>query len=59
VIRVRNEAAEWVDVKRGTSMGGLVEVFGSLHEGELVAERATDELRTGTRVIARQTSPAH
>ena len=50
VIRIRNGVAEWVDVKRGISMGDLVEVFGSLEENDLIAVRGTDELRGGTTV---------
>jgi RND family efflux transporter MFP subunit len=50
VVRVRDGAAEWVDVKRGASMGDLVEVLGAVSAGDEVALRATDELRPGTRV---------
>jgi RND family efflux transporter MFP subunit len=50
VVRVRDNTAEWVDVKRGASVQDLVEVFGNLNGGDQVAVRATDELRAGTRV---------
>jgi len=50
VIRIRNGVTEWVDVKRGMSMGDSVEVFGNLEENDLVAVRGTDELRGGTTV---------
>jgi RND family efflux transporter MFP subunit len=57
VIRVRGDVAEWVDVKRGTSINqqgaDLVEVFGDLAEGDTVAVRGTDELRAGTQVNAK------
>jgi membrane fusion protein, multidrug efflux system len=56
VIRVRDGLAEWVDVKRGAAMGDLVEVFGDLKPGEHVAVRATDEIRSGTRVRAAQSA---
>ena len=56
VIRIRDGAAEWVDVKRGAVMGNLVEVFGQLAPGEQVAVRGTDELRAGTHVVAKQVS---
>jgi RND family efflux transporter MFP subunit len=58
VVRVRNGETEWIDVKRGASMGPLVEVFGSLQAGDQVAVRGTDELRAGTRVLAKQAAPA-
>ncbi len=50
VIRVRNNQAEWVDVKTGTASGNLVEVFGDLKAGDQVAVRGTDQLRSGTAV---------
>jgi len=50
VIRVRQNKTEWVDVKTGVRTGNLIEVFGDLHEGEEVAIRGTDQLRTGTEV---------
>lgn len=53
VIRIRNGATEWVDVKRGVSMGDLVEVFGDLQESDVVAVRGTDEIRTGIQVVAK------
>ncbi len=54
VVRVQDGIAEWVDVTRGATMDDLVEVFGSLNAGDHVALRATDELRTGTRVRIEQ-----
>lgn len=48
VIRSRNGAAEWVDVRKGASAGALVEVLGDLRPGDLVVRRATDEIREGT-----------
>lgn len=55
VVRVRDGIAEWVDVKRGATMNDLVEVFAAtLKPGDHVALRATDELRSGTRVRATQ-----
>ena len=57
VIRIRNDVAEWVDVKRGTTMGNLIEVFGSLEAGEQVAVRGTDELREGTHVATKAAAP--
>lgn len=53
VIRLRDGVAEWVDVKRGVTVGNLIEVFGNLRDGDFIARRATDELRAGTRVATR------
>jgi RND family efflux transporter MFP subunit len=50
VIRVRQNHAEWVDVKTGVRVDTMIEVFGDLHEGDEVAARGTDQLRAGTEV---------
>ncbi len=53
VIRVSDGRAEWVNVRRGLTEAGLAEVFGDLAAGDRVVLRATDEIRPGTRVVAR------
>ena len=50
VIRVKDGIVEWVPVTRGPTVGNLVEVFGNLKQGDMIARRGTDELRAGTRV---------
>lgn len=50
VIRARDGKAEWVDVRRGSTVGEMVEVFGSLREGDIVVKRGNDEIREGTRM---------
>src|SRR6266849_2816330 len=55
VIRVKDGAVEWVPVTRGPTVGSLVQVYGSLKQGDMIVRRGTDELRSGTRV---QTKPA-
>jgi len=57
VVRIRDEKAEWVNVQPGEVDGKLIEVFGDLREGDTVAMRGTDELRPGTRVIAKLVPP--
>jgi hypothetical protein len=56
VVRIRDGKSEWVDVKTGTAAEKMTEVFGELHEGDVVAVRGTDELRPGTSVSAQQSS---
>ena len=56
VVRLRDDKAEWVDVKTGTTSGGLIEVFGELREGDMVALRGTDELRPDIQVTPRLAS---
>ncbi|MGO8789910.1 MAG: efflux RND transporter periplasmic adaptor subunit [Terriglobia bacterium] len=53
VIRLRNNHAEWVDVKTGVTSGKLIEVFGDLAEGDTVATRGTDQIRSGATVVPR------
>ena len=53
VIRVTNGVVEWVNVSRGARVGDLVEVFGSLKEGDTIVRRGTDELREGVKVTPR------
>lgn len=57
VIRVRDGVAEWVNVSRGQASSDLVEVFGPLEAGDVIVRRATDELREGTHVAARESKP--
>jgi membrane fusion protein, multidrug efflux system len=56
VVRIRDGKSEWVDVKNGATADKMTEVFGDLHEGDIVAVRGTDELRPGTSVSAQQDS---
>ncbi len=57
VVRIREGKAEWVNVQTGEVDGKLTEVFGDLREGDEIAVRGTDELRAGTHVTTRQSSP--
>ena len=44
VCKVHNGEVEWVNVRKGEIMHGLVEVFGNIHEGDYVATQASEEL---------------
>ena len=48
VIRNNNGRAQWVDVRRGPTVGNLVEVSGDLRPGGEIVERGTDEIRDGS-----------
>jgi membrane fusion protein (multidrug efflux system) len=50
VIRVVNNKAQWVDVKRGRETADSLEVYGALKSGDLLVGTATDELKNGTAV---------
>ncbi|HVR84072.1 MAG TPA: efflux RND transporter periplasmic adaptor subunit [Planctomycetota bacterium] len=58
VIRVKEGETEWVDVRVGQPVGNLMEVFGNLSAGDLIAQRGSDELRSGTRVTAKEAPAA-
>lgn len=53
VARIADGVIEQVPVQRGATMGDLLEVFGALNEGDQVARRGSEELRTGARVTVR------
>ncbi len=50
VIRIENGLTKYVNVRKGAPQGELVEVVGPLAAGDLIIQRATDEIREGTRV---------
>jgi len=57
VVRVRGNRTEWVDVKAGARSGSMIEVFGDIREGDLVAVRGTDQIRPATEVTVKQANP--
>lgn len=51
VIRIANNKAEWVDVKKGRESGGKIEVYGStLQPGDQLVKKASEEVRDGSDV---------
>lgn len=50
VVRVINNKAQWVDVKKGREGGDQVEVYGKLQEGDQLVKTATDEIRNGSTI---------
>ena len=54
VIRVKDGIAEWVDVRKGSAQGDLIEVIGPLAEGDTILRRGSDEIRQGTHVNVRK-----
>jgi RND family efflux transporter MFP subunit len=57
VARVKDGTIEQVAVQRGITQGELIEVFGAVRDGDTVAKRASEELRSGLHVEARAASP--
>ncbi|MBS1530972.1 MAG: efflux RND transporter periplasmic adaptor subunit [Bacteroidetes bacterium] len=50
VIRVKDNKAEWVDVKKGFQSGGNMEIYGDLKAGDQLVAKANDEIRDGQQV---------
>lgn len=50
VCKVNDDRVEWVTVKKGEIMGNMVEVFGNLKEGDMVAQEGSEELQNQSRV---------
>jgi hypothetical protein len=50
VCRVKDGVVDWVSVTKGQIMNGMVEVFGKLHDGDMVAEHASEELQNESHV---------
>jgi membrane fusion protein, multidrug efflux system len=48
--RITNGVVDCVSVKKGQVMDGMVEIFGNIREGDVVAKEATEELQNGTSV---------
>jgi RND family efflux transporter MFP subunit len=50
VIRIENNKAVWVDVKKGREVGGKIEVYGALQPGDQLVKKASEEIRDGSEV---------
>jgi RND family efflux transporter MFP subunit len=48
VIAVKSGKAQWEDVRQGISTDRGIEVFGSLHNGDTIVSRASDERKPGS-----------
>ena len=50
VCKIDNDTVEWVTVRKGQVMGGLVEIFGNIKEGDQVATQGSEELQNQSKV---------
>jgi len=48
VIRVADEKAEWVDVRKGREDAKMMEIYGSLSPGDSLVKTASEEIRNGS-----------
>lgn len=53
VIRLKNGVAEWIDVKSGFNQNDRIEIFGTIEEGDILLTNATDEIKPGTKLVAK------
>ena len=53
VIKVAGNSTQWVDVRPGFNMGDKQEVFGELNPNDTLVLKGTEEMKAGTKVIAR------
>ena len=48
VIRVVNNQTERVNVKTGREANGFIEIYGNLHDGDMLLRAGSDEIKNGT-----------
>jgi membrane fusion protein (multidrug efflux system) len=53
VVAFKNGKSERISVQKGQAMKNSVEIVGDIHEADLVAETATNELKDGTKISTR------
>lgn len=56
VIRLADDKAEWVTVKKGNVIDSLVEVFGNVRAGDPIVKKASEEFRDGQALKASEKS---
>jgi RND family efflux transporter MFP subunit len=54
VIRLNEGKAEWVEVRKGREADGKVEIFGTLETGDMLMEKANDEVRNGSAITVKK-----
>lgn len=54
VVRIRDQKAEWVEVRKGREAEGKVEIFGELNSGDILVEKANDEIRNGSALTSKK-----
>lgn len=57
VIRVVDNKAEWVDVKKGREADGNVEIYGQLKPNDQIIKAANEEIRNGSEIKTKEVTP--
>jgi RND family efflux transporter MFP subunit len=55
IIRVKNDRAEWVDVRQGMTTDAGIEVFGNIQAGDTILLKSTDERKPGGKAVWKMT----
>ena len=50
IIRVVDNKAEWVNIKKGISSGDMIEIYGPVKVGDKIVKKGTEEVRDGSPV---------
>ena len=50
VIRIANNKAEWIEVKKGRELDGKMEIFGNIKPGDHLVKTASEEIRDGSAI---------
>lgn len=50
LVKVIDNKTEWVSIRKGNPADSLIEVFGSIHEGDQVVRNVSEEIRNGQAV---------
>lgn len=50
VCKIKHDMVEWVTVRKGQLMGNMVEIFGDIQAGDLVAKEGSEELANHSKV---------
>lgn len=58
VCKVENGIINWVSVRKGQIMGNMVEIFGDIKQGDLVAQHGSEELANQSKVKPLGPKPA-
>ena len=50
VCKINRDQVEWISVRKGQIMGDLIEIFGNIQEGDVLAKNGSEELVNHSKV---------
>lgn len=54
IIRIKEGKAEWMDIRTGMNIEDKIEIFGKLQEGDTLLQKATDEIKVGSKLLPKK-----